>query len=550
MNNKEYKSNKKTSFPYFLFIIKLIIGSDFIFLILDKKYKIAFIGLVCISSLLLLPIILFRNNLKLYAWVLFPIVFFVPFTLACMIIYHVPINDSMVVITINTNIQEAFELLRGYIIPFLILFVCILFTYFFLISRIINSISLKSSFIISTISLLIIISLPFLNGQKGSYSKQLKGIFYSYYPTSFFYSLGLVYKQHKIINASTKQRDSFKFNAVQIPNVTQKQVYILVLGESSRSDHWRLDGYSRNTNPKLSKEDNLIFFSNANTNAYMTEFSIPLILTGVNPENYEDNYKRKSIINAYIEAGFKTFWVSNQNDHGSIRTHRDDVDKKIIAPQSSNSTTNIHQDAELLTKLQSVLNEPGDKKFIVVHTQGSHFDYSVRYPSEFDEFKPSLKKVKTMSTDFKSKESFVNSYDNSIIYTDYILDSVISIIKSKPFVSSVLYISDHGENLFDDDRHLSQHAYPVPSKYIARVPFFFWYSDELNKIAPDKITYLNSNKNKKVIAQNVFFTFTELCGLKIPGVDSTLSLCNSNFKEIPRKILGGEFRVYNSDSLK
>ena len=85
---------------------------------------------------------------------------------------------------------------------------------------------------------------------------------------------------------------------------------------------------------------------------------------------------------------------------------------------------------------------------------------------------------------------------------------------------------------------------------MAHIPFFVWYSDELNKIVPDKITHLNSNKNKKVIAQNVFFTFTELCGLKIPGVDSTLSLCNSNFKEIPRKILGGEFRVYNSDSLK
>ena len=332
--------------------------------------------------------------------------------------------------------------------------------------------------------------------------------------------------------------------------MTQKQVYILVLGGSSRYDHWSINGYSRNTNPRLSKLENLISFSNTNTNAYITEYSVPLIITGVTPTSFEENYKRKSIIDAFKETGFKTYWISNQIDHGNFSLHRDNADKIILTPQSSKSTVNIHQDIELLAKLEAVLNEPCDKKFIVLHVQGSHYDYSVRYPDQFDIFKPSNKTIKTLSNDYKKKEIIINSYDNSIIYSDYILDSIISIIKSKPVLSSLLYISDHGENLFDDDRHLSQHAYPEPSKYMAHIPFFVWYSDELNKIVPDKITHLNSNKNKKVIAQNVFFTFTELCGLKIPGVDSTLSLCNSNFKEIPRKILGGEFRVYNSDSLK
>jgi len=72
----------------------------------------------------------------------------------------------------------------------------------------------------------------------------------------------------------------------------------------------------------------------------------------------------------------------------------------------------------------------------------------------------------------------------------------------------------------------------------------------MNKISPDKISYLNSNKNKKSTAQNVFYTFTDICGIKIPRIDSSLSLCSPEFKEIPRKILGGEFKVYNSDSLK
>jgi glucan phosphoethanolaminetransferase (alkaline phosphatase superfamily) len=324
----------------------------------------------------------------------------------------------------------------------------------------------------------------------------------------------------------------------------------MVIGESSRYDHWSINGYNRNTNPRLSKLDNLISFSNTNTNAYITEYSVPLILTGVNPTSFEENYKRKSILDAFKEAGFKTYWISNQIDHGNISLHRDNADKKILTPQSSKSTINIHQDIELLSKLETVLKEPGDKKFIVLHVQGSHYDYSVRYPDQFDIFKPSNKSIKTLSNDYKSKEIIVNSYDNSIIYSDYILDSIISIVKSKPVLSSVLFISDHGENLFDDDRHLSQHAYPIPSKYIAHIPFMLWYSDAFNKMAPDKIAFLKSNRNKKSTAQNVFYTYTDICGIKIPGIDTSLSLCTQNFMELSRNILGGEFKVYNSDSLK
>ncbi len=542
--------NYKPSFRYFFLIILLVTGADFVFLVHDQKIKIALIGMVCISCLLLIPIILFRNHLRLYAWLLSPIIFFVPFTIACMVFYHVPINDSMVVITINTNSQEAFELIGGYILPFLILLSIVFLVYFLLLSKLPHTISLQSSIWISLTSFLLIVSVPFLIGRESSYPKQLKGIFYSYYPTSFFYSVGLVLNQYKVIHASTKQRQQFKFNSIQSPGISKKQVYILVLGESSRYDHWSINGYFRNTNPKLSNQQNLITFSNTHTNAYITEYSVPLIITGVNPSVFEENYKRKSIIDAFKEAGFYTYWISNQIDHGNISLHRDDVDMKILMPQSSKSTINIHQDVELLPKLESVLNEPGDKKLIVLHFQGSHYDYSVRYPNEFDIYKPSNKKFKTLSNDYKNKEMIVNSYDNSILYTDYILDSVISIIKSKPVVSSVLYISDHGENLFDDDRHLSQHAYPIPSKYIAHIPFFIWYSDDLHKISPNKIAFLEGNKNKKSSAQNVFFTYTDLCGIKIPGEDSLLSLCNPKFKETTRNILGGEFKIYNSDSLK
>lgn len=180
MNFNVKVKNTKTSFFFFFLIVLLITIPDVVFLIFDKKIKLAIIGLICISSLISLPLIVFRNTLRLYAWILSPIIFFVPFTIACMLFYHVPINDSMVVITINTNYQEAFELIGGYILPFLILFLIVFSLYIFFITRLPQQISKRSSVTISVISLLAILSVPFLIGRESTYTKQLKGTFYSY----------------------------------------------------------------------------------------------------------------------------------------------------------------------------------------------------------------------------------------------------------------------------------------------------------------------------------------------------------------------------------
>lgn len=543
-----YKNSKK-SFVYFLLILLLISGADFVFFIVNNKVGTAFYEIISVFALLLLPLIIFRNHLRLYAWLLLPIVIFVPVTIACMKWYFVPINDSIVIITLNTNMQESLELVRGYIFPFILIMCSCLFCYLIFLSKTPKQISFKKSAIISSGSLLLILSLPFIKGREDNYLKQLRGIYYSVYPTSFFYCVSKVYNQYRIIDLSTKHRANFKFNAVQSPAVSKQQVYVLVLGESSRYDHWGINGYARNTSPNLAKRENFISFSNTNTNAYITEYAVPLILTGVSPEKFDQNYQQKSIVGAFNEAGFNSYWISGQIDDGHIRIHIQDAVNKYLLLQSSKSTKNIHRDEELLSKFATVLNEPGDKKFIVLHLQGSHYDYSVRYPDAFDKFQPSNKTIASQSTDYKSKDLIVNSYDNSILYSDYILDSVISLVKSKPIISSVFYISDHGENLFDDSRHLSQHAYPEPSKYIAHVPFFVWYSDSLQKLTPKKIEALQQNRNKQSSAQNLFYTYTDICGIKIPGIDPLKSLCNKNFIEMPRNILGGEFKIYNADLL-
>ncbi|MDE3145489.1 MAG: sulfatase-like hydrolase/transferase, partial [Bacteroidota bacterium] len=490
------------------------------------------------------------NHLRLYVWLLLPAILLVPLTFACIIYYNVPINDSIVLLIINTNINEASELLKSFALPFLVIILITFLIYFSLVSKVPKQISFKTSVIISLCPLFIILTFPFYDGNQSTYFKRMRGRFYTLYPTSLIYSVGSVFKQYELMNSSKKERDSFTFHAKSNLGVHQKQIYVLVLDESLRYDHLGINGYYRNTTPKLSKQQNLISFSNTNTGAFITEYSIPLIITGLDPHNFDEHYKQKSIVSVFKEAGYKTYWITNQQDNGHIKIHIEEADEKYLLMSDFKATKNIHRSSELLQIFDSVLNEPGDKKFIVLHRLGSHYDYSLRYRDAYDIFKPSNKMVFSQATDFNSKNIIINSYDNSILSTDNVVDSVITMVNSYKSVSSVCFISDHGENLFDDARHLSQHGYPVPSKYVAHIPFIIWYSDSLKEIIPQKIKTLKENRSKKSSSENLFYTYTDLCGISFDKDDSTRSLCSPKYKEQPRYVLGGGFIVYNSDSLK
>lgn len=543
-------NNRRRSIWYLVLIHLMITVSDFLFFLESKQFYVAFLGIVVINSLLLLPVFFFRDHLRLYAWLLLPAILVVPLAFGCIVYYNVPINDSIVLLIINTNINEASELLKSFALPFLIIILIVFVVYFLLLNKIPKQISFKTSAIVSLCSLFIIIIFPFFDGNQSTYFKRMRGRFYTLYPTSLVYSVGSVYKQYQLMNSSKTKRDSFAFHAKSNFDIHAKQVFILVLDESLRYDHLGINGYYRNTTPKLSKQQNLISFSNTNTDAFITEYSIPLIITGLDPHNFNEHYKQKSIVSTFKEAGFKTYWITNQQDNGHIKIHIQEADEKYLLESDFKATKNIHRSSELLQLLDSVLKEPGDKKFIVLHRLGSHYDYSLRYRKSFDVFKPSNKTIFSQATDFNSKNIIVNSYDNSVLYTDNVLDSVITMANSQKIISSVCFISDHGENLFDDARHLSQHGYPEPSKYVAHIPFIIWYSDSLQKLIPQKIEALKENRSKKASSENLFYTYTDLCGISFDKDDSTRSLCNPKYKEQPRYILGGGFIVYNSDSLK
>lgn len=546
------KKNIPTRISIFclLLLIVLIAVCDFVFFISTQQYFAAVAGMLACLSLHLMPVYLFKKNIRLYFIFLVPIYILLPLNLASIILFDVPINDATILLILNTNFKESLELIKGYIPAFVLATLVYIAFLYWLIVKIPNRMPEKPMKIISFSALVIFMLLPFIDIDEPNYFLKLRTRFYTVFPTSFLYASKAVYKQYRLINDSKSEREHFVFHAKQDTSITEKQIYVLIIGESSRYESWGLNGYLRNTSPRLSKRENLLSFSEATSGGFITEFAVPLIVTGVGADKFDSHTKQKGIVGAFKEAGFTTYWITNQVDEGHIKIHCDEADKKYIYQSDYRATKNVHGDGELVQTLKSVLAESGQKKFIVMHTTGSHYDYSVRYPDNYDIFKPSNKTVFSRSADKAFKDVLVNSYDNSTLYADTVIDSVISLVAKNNTCASVTYLSDHGENLFDDKRNLSQHAYPIPSKYIAHIPFFVWYSPVLEKYFPQKIANLKTHINASISSENIMNTLTSMSGISYPSQDVQKNIASPYFKNNAQLILGANNKVYPYNSLK
>ena len=181
-------------------------------------------------------------------------------------------------------------------------------------------------------------------------------------------------------------------------------------------------------------------------------------------------------------------------------------------------------DMEMIDKLREWNQDTA--QFIVLHTLGNHFRYSLRYPKEFEVFQP------TLGEDFNyamiaesNKELFVNAYDNALLYTDYFLNELINYVDSLDKVAAICYISDHGESFWDDERKMSLHGSYQVSEFEYHVPMLLWYSDEYAARYPQKVEMMTANKSKLVASDVIFHSLLDMANIT-SIVDSTKSFCS------------------------
>lgn len=311
------------------------------------------------------------------------------------------------------------------------------------------------------------------------------------------------------------------------------EVYVLVIGETARADNWQLEGYERPTNPRLSQRPSVVFYKKALSQSNTTHKSMPLILSAVDVETFGDSiYSTKSIVSAFNEVGYNTAFFSNQaRNHSFIDFFgREAQTLKFIRDDGVH-----HYDHELLPLLKNyVENSSGNKIFVILHTYGSHFNYKDRYPQEYEVFKP----TNSASADRQNRPQLINAYDNTIVYTDAVLDSIIGILDNLDCNAAMLYLSDHGEDIFDDKRDRFLHASPVPTYSQIHVPVLLWTSDEYNEAYPDVNRIAASHSNDNIASNDVVFhTMLDLAGMTSRKFDKTRSLINKNYHDRPRRYL-------------
>jgi heptose-I-phosphate ethanolaminephosphotransferase len=235
----------------------------------------------------------------------------------------------------------------------------------------------------------------------------------------------------------------------------------------------------------------------------------------------------KSIVTAFSEAGFKTFWLSTQDVDGWAG----------VIPLMANEAANVRYfadsfDGTMLGQLRQILNVRGPsprKVFIVLHTKGSHFEYLRRYPQEFSVF----------STPNPSRrDALVDAYDNSVYYTDWWLNEVISMLSEQRVQAALLFSSDHGENLLDDGRQLLGHT--RGTSYDLAAAAFLWVSDPLRQARGELISNAEEHAKLPLNLSNLPHSMLQLAGIQTSGSETKMSIFSPQFESQPRfYMLGG-----------
>jgi glucan phosphoethanolaminetransferase (alkaline phosphatase superfamily) len=284
--------------------------------------------------------------------------------------------------------------------------------------------------------------------------------------------------------------------------------FIFILGESVRADHIQLNGYNRETNPKLSKRKNIISFSNLYTPLTYTVASVKQLLTN---ESIKDTIKSNELISLYSilnTINLNTYWIGNST---IVKSYEPIIMSNtyvtLIDKFRSIMSFNKALDEEMLKPFDSIFNSQKNQ-FITLHMTGSHWWYENRYSDEFRKFEPVIDSKHIPSLE---KQEIINSYDNTLVYLDNFINEVIKLVENTNTI--VMYVSDHGEILGENGKWL--HAQVDESS--KNPAFIIWYSDSFKIKFPEYVNNIIDHKNRSISTD--FFYHSVLDFYKVQNFD-------------------------------
>lgn len=499
--------------------------------------QIAYLG-VCLV-LLLLPACFFKARTYFIIEGVLNFLLF-PIEISSLYLNHQSCSEAFLVNIFHTNFNEAIELVLS-LYPIVIGVIALYALYFFLSSKIQNTYifpRLHKGYLLACL-----IGLWFageggmlfvLRNQHRETNRMGKIILandllirkaYKIFPYNIYLHSRTFIKKQAEIRRLQKQVADFQFD-LPPKTMDSSELYILIIGEAARYDHQGFNGYERNTTPHLSSFSSFISYDSIYSEANLTANSLPLLLTRADARHREIAYQEKTLPEAFAQSGFDTYWLIKQFPYPFMQRAMENA-TYCYSRNVSNTDKDDSYDIDIIPALQSI-EVPQHPSMMVIHLLGCHFRYDQRYPEEYKVFQPTWDKdhFSYMLINPANKEWFVNAYDNCLLYTDYVISQIIEWAKQCHQPAVVMYVSDHGESLWDDGNinvlHGSYNV--VPPEY--HVPLYVWYSEEYKQKYPEKVAAMYSNKSVKQNTSVVFYSLLDLANIPIPNSQQK-SICGS-----------------------
>lgn len=291
----------------------------------------------------------------------------------------------------------------------------------------------------------------------------------------------------------------------------RKSLTVLVVGESARAENFGILGYDRDTTPKLSQESGLIAYTNVHSCGTETAVSVPCMFSNMGRKNYDATQAKnqEGLLDILKRAGLDVIWRDNQSGcKGTCdRVTLQDVSNLKDPQLCANSEC---RDEILLQGLQALIDNLDHDTVLVLHQMGSHGpEYFKRYPKEYEHFTPVCQ---SNALNNCSRESIVNGYDNTLVYTDHVLSSLIDVLRANQDKAdtAMLYLSDHGESLGEYNLFLHGTPYMLAPEQQKHVAMLAWFSDRYQQAFSVDAHCLQQSRDKPLSQDNLFHSMLGL----------------------------------------
>ncbi len=479
-------------------------------------------------SFLIIPVFLLSKGIRIYLFliILMLSVYAIP------PLFHIykfgsKMPSSVYYVIKESPRQEMLEYVSSYFDfktgIFILLFLSLPMSLLFFVQKV------KSTYFIRVVENGGIVNIVLLLTFSFANSNYKNNILYGYYQNFSKYEADM-----SVLNQNLARRKAQKIVFINLKDLnpkTEQPVFVLIIGESTGRNHMGLYGYYRNTNPQLkSIQNELVVFKDVISPHSHTTKSLQKILTFANFENMDPLYKEGNVVELFKQAGYRTYWLSNQYFLGQHETFSTSIaktaDHYVFTNDPELNNNKDSYDEQLLSPLKKTLAEKNGKKFIIIHLMGTHGGYAQRYPTSFNYFNGGGRR----STGNSYEQDRINEYDNAVRYNDSLIYEIIHMVKATSSYSYVIYFSDHGEEVYDSRPYYS-HQESNATPFMFEIPFLVWFSDNYKKVNKLKVDSLPYWTNRKYQTDHVIHSVIDLSNLELMNYQPEKSVFNLKFKE-------------------